>query len=128
MNLNWKKIIGYGIVIWVAVFIFVTILVGFKAETEAFFWWLVTQIVVIITAVTLAKKLPLAKVQTALITGLIWVVVVFALDLLITARFTTMEFFNSWKIWISYVIILLVPVVMMKKSTLENKTPPAQVM
>lgn len=124
MKLNWKKTIGFGIIIWVVIFIFVTILVGFKVNTEAFFWWLITEIVLIITTVILAKKLTLTKIQVALSTGLVWVIITLILDLIITARFTTMEFFNSWQIWVSYAIILVVPVFCIKKEMTQSATPP----
>lgn len=124
MKLNWKKTLGYGIVIWAVIFIFVTILIAFGVREETFIRWLITQIVVIITAMTLAKKLSLTKTTTALSTGLIWVVISLILDLLITSYFTTMAFFNSWEIWVSYAIMLLVPVFTVKKEAPQTTTTP----
>jgi len=124
MKLNWKKTLGFGVVVWVVIFIFVTILIAFGLREETFIRWLITQIVVIITAVILAKKLSLTKTTTALSTGLIWIVISLILDLLITSYFTTMEFFNSWKIWVSYAIILVVPVFCLKKEKPQTTMPP----
>lgn len=128
MNINWKKAISSGIIIWGVAFVVVSVLMAIGIR-EGYLNWIITTIIIAITGYKLAQKMSLKNMNSALSVGLLWVIVVVLLDWLITTHFATMAFFSDYKIWVSYAIILLIPVFSMKKSTQKTNSaspPPTE--
>ena len=107
------KMCGYGVIIWVVAFIVASIFVGF--QITGMWKQIITTLAVVIAAFMLAKKLNISSVKEMLKYSFIWVVVGVILDYFITVKFTGKEFLMSKEMWIGYVLILLVPLLAVKK-------------
>lgn len=110
------KFFGYGGVIWGVAFIVVSIFIGFKVSSEIIIQG-ITTLAVVITAFLLARSLNISTVKEMLKYSASWVVVGLILDAIVTTRFTGWEFFSNWYIWLSYVFILIVPFLAVKKES-----------
>ena len=111
--MNWKKAISFGIAIWILIFVVVCILVGFKIYGSR-----VINIIVALIGGTLsfifAGKLKIKNIGLALSYGIIWLIIGFLLDLIISARFNP-HIFSSRALWLGYALILLAPLLTVKK-------------
>lgn len=109
------KVIGYGALVWVVIFILISAFIGFSADAESTAVSIITLAAALIVAVLLAKNLKLNSTREALITGLIWVAAIVVLDAVISARFTGWDIFYRWNVIIGYLIVLLVPPLVVEK-------------
>ena len=128
MNIDWKKAIGFGAVIWVLMFVIVSIFVAFNIYGNAV---MKVVIAVIAGAISyfLAIKLKPADIKMALTYGVLWVIVGVILDAVITMRFNAL-IFSSKGLWLGYLLVLLAPLLTVKKgsgapSSMPPSTPPA---
>lgn len=103
-------------------FVIVSIFVAFDVYK---FSWLQGIIAIIagIVAFILAGMVKPAKIALALAYGLIWVVIGLALDAAVTMRFNA-EIFSSWSLWLGYLLVLVVPVFQVEKSSETPRTEP----
>ncbi len=106
--MNWKKALGYGVGIYVAIFIFWSLIVAFE-QGEAAWGWYASFVVILLAAHHAGSKLGTKDCREILKYSASWVVVVAALDAIITTRFTGYEFYNSWEVYVAYGLILLAP-------------------
>jgi len=107
MELDWKKLLGYALLFWVIMFVVACIFVGFKVG-DTMWAQIVMWIAAIIVIWLLAPLAGARDLQKGLIIGVVFVVVGLILDYIITVRFTGMEFFNSWELWTSYGLTIVV--------------------
>jgi uncharacterized membrane protein required for colicin V production len=101
------------VIIWVVAFIVASIFVGF--QITGMWKQIITTLAVVIAAFVLAKRLNVSKVSEMLKYSFSWVVVGLILDYFITTRFTGKEFLMTPEIWIGYALILIVPLLAVKK-------------
>ena len=47
--------------------------------------------------------------------GVVWVIILFILDIVLTIPFTGAGYFSDWKSYIPYALTLLIPIVLAKK-------------
>jgi hypothetical protein len=118
MNFNWKKGIGYGVLVWVVMFIVVSILLAYKMQQGTMFDIIVT-VITLIAAFLLAKNIAPKSAGLAFSYGLLFAIVGILLDLLISKRFAP-NIFNSIFYWVSYVLVVLVPLLAVKKQVVES--------
>ena len=106
--MNYKKLFGYGILIYVALFVYWSALIAYGAEQG-----IISQIVSLIIIAALAcfagHKLETKSVNKIIRYSVGWTVIVALLDVLFTVPFTGWEVFNEWSVWVGYAIILLIP-------------------
>lgn len=102
--MNWKKAVGFGVLIWLIMFAFVSATLSFYEKYTWMNW--VTIAVSGIVAYVLAGYLKLTSVKKALTYAGVWVVVGVALDALITMRFDP-GIFRSGSLWTGYAIMVL---------------------
>jgi len=121
--MNWKKAVGYGAALWVLMFVIVSVFVGFKIWGST---WLhvVTAFIAGVVSFVLAGYAKPAKASAALSYGISWAVVSAILDIAITMRFDS-TVFAQWPMWLGYALIILAPLLRVKKS---ESAPPAQPM
>lgn len=125
--MNYGKLLGFGVLIYGVAFIVASVFVGFEVESPALMNT-VTTIAMLLAVFLLAKNLKLSSRREMLKYSLSWMVIVLLLDLFLTARFTGADFFSQWHIWLAYALILLVPLLAVKKAPQvpqEETTPPA---
>jgi hypothetical protein len=111
--MNWKKGILFGLLVWVIMFVVVSIFVAFKMPSGA----LLSIIMIIISAITVyvvAGYLSLKKMGEALEYGTLFAVIGIILDFIISQRFAP-GMFSSVYYWLSYLLVILVPMLRVKK-------------
>ena len=113
MKLNWGKALGFGILLWVLMFVIISIFVAFNIA-EGTFIAIIFAIIGGIISFVLAGKVNPGNMGTAFLYGLIWVIIVFILDWLISTRFND-AIFSVWTIWLGYALVLLAPLLKVKK-------------
>lgn len=117
--MDWKKIIGFGLLLWVILFAFVSALAGFKVYGNI--WGkMITIAVAAVLAFLFAKNIKPATVAKALGLGIIWVAVAAILDFFITIRFEP-NLFKMRSLWVGYAVILLAPLAF---RLMQKKSPP----
>jgi hypothetical protein len=112
--MNWKKTISYGAVIWVLMFVIVSIFIGFGFYSPTWSKGLIIIIGGIISYIVAKKYARPASSRMAISYGVSWAVVGVILDTIITARFDP-TVFQSKTYWVSYLVILLAPLLTVKK-------------
>ncbi len=111
--MNWKKAIGFGVLLWIIMFVVVSVLVGF--DVYKYLWvQVVAAIIAGVVSLVLAGYVKPHKAGLALGYGLTWVIVGIILDLIITTRFDP-TVFSSWILWLGYALVLLAPLLKVRK-------------
>ena len=119
--MNWKKAIGFGIVIWILMFVIVSIFIGFKIYGSVVMS-IITALIAGVLSFLFAGKLNLKSVGLALGYGIVWLIIGYLLDLIITSRFNA-QILSFWSLWLGYVLILLAPLLTIKKNPVVPTTP-----
>ena len=112
--MNWKRAITLGILLWILMFVIVSVFIGFKIYD-----FTITQVITIIIsgiiAFVLAGRVRPKSAGTALGYGFCWVLVGVILDAVVTMRFNP-AIFSMWPLWLGYALVFLVPLLRVKKS------------
>lgn len=117
--MNWKKALGFGALIWVVMFIVISILVGYGLVTSNdsgwSLWSIVTLAVTVLVTYLAARNVAPVSYSQAISYGLVFAVVGIILDYFISTRFAP-NIFSSLSYWVSYLILALVPLSVVNKS------------
>jgi len=119
--MNWKKALGFGALLWVLMFVIVSALIGFKIQE---FIWVEIGISIIsgVISFILAGYVKPKSFGMALGYGASWLVVGVILDAIVTMRFNP-AIFTSWMLWLGYGLVVLAPLLRVKKE--PTMSPPA---
>lgn len=113
--MNWKKLILPPVAIYAVIFLFISALVGAKIDT-AQAWIIVVDFVVLLVGLYLATRFAAPKdMKQGFVYGLVWAVIFFVLDLVLTVPFTGWVYFASWQSYVYYGLVILVPTLLPKK-------------
>jgi len=121
MKFNWKKGLGFGAIVWAIMFIVVCILLAYKMPQNMLFTAIVT-LISLIAVFFFAKNIAPKNYMEALEYGLVFAVVGIILDFLISKRFAPDIFYQA-SYWVSYLLVVLVPLLTVKKSKIESQNP-----
>lgn len=111
--MNWKKAIGFGVILWVLMFTIVSFFIAF--DIYKFAWMQITTAIISgVIAFVLAGYVKPKKIVSALNYGLVWVAVGLILDAIVTMKFNT-AIFASWPLWLGYALVLVAPIIRVKK-------------
>lgn len=110
--MDWKKAVGYGVALWVLMFVLVSVLIAFKLYPA---YPILAAILAAVVSYVLAGYAKPKDKNEALKFGASWVVVGVLLDGLITTRFSA-EIFGMWTLWLGYALVFLSPLLRVKKS------------
>lgn len=113
--MDYKKLFGYGGLIWAVVYLVATAFVGYKLM-EMLWAQIVLVIISAILSYFLARNLNLNSVVEMLKYSLSWMAMSVVLNIILTVPFTGWAVFNSWDMWASYLLVLLVPLTAVRKS------------
>ncbi len=108
-----KKAIGFGALVWAIMFIVVCILIAYKMPQNMLFT-IITTVVTLVAVFFFAKNIAPKNFGEAILYGLVFAVVGIILDFIISQRFAP-DIFNSVFYWISYLLVILVPMLAVKK-------------
>ena len=122
MKLNWKKGIMFGALVWAVMFIVVCILLAYKMPQNMIFSVIVTAIS-LLAVYFLAKNIAPKSFGQAIKYGLIFAIVGIILDFLISSKFAP-NIFDSMSYWISYLLIVFVPMLAVKKNISSKNHDP----
>ncbi len=114
MKINWKKGISLGALLWVLMFVIVSIFVGFKIYDSAYMKVITALIAGIISFVLVGYVKP-DKVGLAFSYGILWVVIGLILDAIVTRLFNP-QIFLSKGLWLGYALVLIAPLFRVKKT------------
>lgn len=106
--MNYKKLIGFGVLIWVTAFVVASLFVALnKIDTIAA--KIIVPLAVGIAAFFTAKNLNLDSARNAFKYSVAWIIIGLLLDIILTTPFTGWGIFIEWNVWLGYFLILIVP-------------------
>lgn len=108
-----KKTLGFGVALWVLMFVVVSALMAFGVYQQQWGKALTVAIVAVVVY-TLAGYAKPRKAMEALTLGASWVVIGILLDFFVTAKFNA-AIFEYRTLWVGYVITFLLPLARTKK-------------
>lgn len=112
--MGFKKLVWYGILIWLIMFAVVSAFMDAYNEKT---WVKVTVVLLAgIIALILAGKAEPSSATIALGYGIGWVIIGVILDTLVTMKYNPDILQNKW-LWAGYVVILLAPLLRIRKDT-----------
>ena len=110
--MGFKKLVGYGILIWLIMFAVVAaFLPSYNEKT-----WVKVAVVIFagLLALILAGRAEPNSVTIALGYGLGWAIIDLMMDVLVTMKYDANIFQSKW-FWAGYILILLAPLLRIKK-------------
>ena len=116
--MNWKKGIGFGVLVWMVMFIVVSILIAYKMPQNMTFSVVVT-VVTLVAVYFFARNIKPKSSGEAIKYGLVFAIVGITLDFLISKRFAP-NIFSSVFYWVSYILVVLIPLLAIKKHQLNT--------
>lgn len=114
--MHWKKVIGFGLLLWAIMFALVSILIAlniYDSKDPGIMSWVVAVLGGIVSYI-LAGYLRPASRAAALGCGAVFVVVGLLLDKLVTTRFSP-DILKEISLWFSYALILLAPLLRVRR-------------
>lgn len=114
MSINWKKVFGFGIVIWAIMFAVTSALVGYGMSSTSTTFNIVVIVISLVVVYLFARNLAPESYGMALQYGLCFAIVGILLDYAIMIKFVP-DLFSSTIYWVSYVLVALVPMATVKK-------------
>ncbi len=106
--MDWKKAIGFGVALWILMFVIVSVLLAFKLYISDEPSIIVAILAGIVAYFLAGYAKPSNRLQGFKF-GLTWVAVGLILDWLITTKFAP-EIFQDWTLWFGYALVLAAPV------------------
>lgn len=109
MEVDFFKVgLGYGILIWLIMFLLVSALIGYNFYQDFWLSKFATPLVAGLLSLFFAFLIRPKDLESALTYGMVWLVVGIALDVFLTRTVTKDIFLNS-SYWMGYALIALVP-------------------
>jgi len=106
--MTYLKRIGFGAIIWAAIFVAISILIALKA-TSPWISYPLGWIITIWLGWYFAKVSQVKGTGNGILTGVLFVIPALVLDYFVTTRYTGMGLFGAWNIWVGYALLILVP-------------------
>lgn len=111
----WKKYLLPPLAIYAVIFLFISALIGAKVETEQTWIWLVTLVISIIGLYMATNYAKPKNAKDGLLYGVVWLMILFVLDLILTVPFTGWGYFGDWKSYLPYALTILIPTLLPKQ-------------
>lgn len=114
--MNITKAVGLGILIWMVVYA-ASMLLGVYDMSGALWTQIVAVVIAAVIAYIAGMMVKASSMNAMIKYSVAWVIVTLVLDAVL-ASFWTMGgygIFSTWYLWVGYVLILLVPLVAVKK-------------
>ncbi len=106
---NLKKFLVPPVAIYGVIFLFISFLIGMKADAEAFWVYLVSLAILISGLYIATNSIKPTNTNEGLKLGMIWLIILIILDVILTVPFTGPEFFSSWHPYVSYLLAVAIP-------------------
>ena len=115
--MDWKKALGFGFVVWIVMFVLAYILMAAGLVSGSAAFGVTLGVLCLVAVFVVAKYLAPSSGAIAIQYGLAFAVVGIILDYLVTTRFAP-DVFSSMYYWVTYVLIVFVPMLAVKKSSI----------
>ncbi|PWB38721.1 MAG: hypothetical protein C3F02_02315 [Parcubacteria group bacterium] len=114
--MNYKKVFGYGVLVWAVAYLVATVFVAYKATSTP---WvdIVVAIAVAVASYFAGRSVAAHSAGAMLSYSFLWVIIGLVLNIILTVPFTGWGFFSSWYMWLSNALVLLVPLSTVRKTT-----------
>lgn len=112
---EWRKYLIPPVAIYAVIFLFISALIGAKVDAEAAWVWVVSLGISVAGLYIATKYVKPVNMQAGLKYGVVWLLVLFILDLVLTLPFAK-DYFSDWRSYIPYVLTLALPAILSKKS------------
>lgn len=111
--MNWKKVIGFGVLLWLCMFLIVSLLTAWQVY---YLPWarIVVPLIAGVIAFGLAGLVKPNRPSLALACGLLWIVIGIILDALVNWQINFIAL-TSWALWVGFVPVLIAPLLQIKK-------------
>lgn len=109
--MNWKNALGFGVALWILMFVIVSVLIAFKLYPV---YPILAALFAGVVSYVLSGYARPKNNSEALTFGATWVVVGVVLDALITTRFSA-GIFGMWTLWLGYALVLFAPLLKVRK-------------
>jgi hypothetical protein len=110
MNINWKKALGYGVLVYLVIYVVATAFIAYKINPQQdVIAWTILVVVSIITGYFFSIRLGMQNYQEALEYGIVWAVIMIIFDLILTVPFTGFGFMTNWHFFTTLVLTILIP-------------------
>jgi len=106
--MDYKKLVGFGVLIWLVAFAVASAFVAYNA-IETLLAKVTVPVAVGIAAFFAGKNLKLKELKEAVKYSGAWVVIGVLLDIVFTVPFTGWGIFTQWNVWLSYLLVLAIP-------------------
>jgi len=113
--MNWKKFVLPPFAIYAIIFLFISSLIGLEINHSQLWVKIVGWVVTIVgfyLAVAYAKP---QNISQGFVYGIVWAIILFGLDLLLTIPFVGWNYFVSWQAYLPYAIAIIFPVILPKR-------------
>lgn len=111
--MDFKKGVGYGLAIWVIMFVLISALIAFNMNDFKIIHYLAALVAPVLSYYFVGLIKPKNN-SIAISYGALFVLTGLILDYLITMRFNA-TIFTSKTLWISYLLVLVVPLFQVKR-------------
>lgn len=112
--MNWKKLIGFGLLFWVIMFVVWSIVAFIPGLSEMWMWvigWAANALVAFLLAHWYFYKVEDKGFGQGLLFGLVALVIAAILDSAISVPLFIKEghaaFFGAWQLWVGFVVVLI---------------------
>ena len=125
--MDWKKMIGFGLLIWVIMFAIVSVFIALNIY-DPLWGKILTILISGIVGIIFGRLLKTKILKMVLGYIVIWVVIGLVLDYVVTMRFEP-AIFAMWSLWVGYVLLIIGVIVGVmlgnNNNNSEKVTPPS---
>jgi len=116
--MNWKKALMFGALVWIIMFVVVSIFIAYGAPSGSLSMTLniIVTVIGLVAVYLVVRYLAPQSYSIAIQYGLVFAVIGVVLDFLISQKFAP-GMFSSIFYWVSYVLVVLVPLLAVKKNS-----------
>ncbi len=110
----WKRVIFYGLALWLIVFAVISLLVLLNLTNRSIPTDFVLFLAAFLLCWTFSSRLHLVSMSQGLLVGLAWLAINMLLDYTVIVRGFNggdSAFYQTWIIWGHYVLMLIVPII-----------------
>jgi len=112
--MSMKKIFGFGAAIWVLVFVVICVLIPLRLDLENIWLKIGMALLAGAAAFVFAGYAKPGSFNKALIYGFSWAAIGLILDFFVS-RYYAPDIFKSWSYWLGYVLLVIAPILRIKK-------------
>lgn len=120
--MNWKKALGFAVLVWIIMLALSSIFVAFGMSVKSVIFNMLIIIITVLLVYLSARFLAPSNYKVAIQYGLLFAVIGIVLDYFLTKKYTA-GIFDSLFYWIDYILVVLAPLMAVKKTKISEENP-----